>query len=416
MPYLSADLPGIGGAIKQRPEDFRVTERPLYEPSGEGTHTYFGLRKRGIPTPAAVGQLARRLGVAPGEIGVAGLKDAQALTEQTMSVEHVEPARLEGLRDDHWEVTWVSRHTNKLRRGHLSANAFAIRIRDVSRGQIEPARAVFERLVARGVPNLYGPQRFGRAGQNATLGQAIVAGDLEGFIRRMLGSPSPEDPPDVAAARALFDSGQADKALRRWPGHYFNERRALRAWVRTGKPKPAFAALDKFTKRFLVSAFQSDLFNRVLARRIDSLHTVAAGDLAQKHDSGGVFLVEDVAAEAPRAERFEISPTGPLFGYRVRLAEGEPGQLEQAVLDEAQLTLEDWRKTGGQKVKGARRSLRYPLGEPAIEADADRHGSYIEVRFTAPAGCYATALLREIMKDDEAAAAADETTAREVED
>ncbi|MBN1942513.1 MAG: tRNA pseudouridine(13) synthase TruD, partial [Phycisphaerae bacterium] len=77
LPYLTSDFPGVGGTIKRRVEDFRVEEIPLYDARGEGTHVYFRVEKRGIPTPVAVERIARYMGVRPGDVGVAGLKDAQ---------------------------------------------------------------------------------------------------------------------------------------------------------------------------------------------------------------------------------------------------------------------------------------------------------------------------------------------------
>jgi tRNA pseudouridine13 synthase len=110
--------------------------------------------------------------------------------------------------------------------------------------------------------------------------------------------------------------------------------------------------------------------------------------------------VEDEAVDAIRAAKFEISPTGPLFGYRVRLAEGRPGQFERALLAETGLTPEDWRRAGAHKVKGMRRPLRFGISEADATCGEDEHGRYLEIRFSAPAGSYATVVLREIMKVD----------------
>ena len=94
LPYLTVDLPGIGGTIKRSEEDFIVEELPLYPPSGEGTHTYFCIEKHGLTTFAAIDRVARALGERSRDIGYAGLKDARAVTRQVLSLEHVEPQRL----------------------------------------------------------------------------------------------------------------------------------------------------------------------------------------------------------------------------------------------------------------------------------------------------------------------------------
>jgi len=399
LPYLTTALPGIGGRIRQQPADFRVDELPLYEPSGQGTHVYFRLRKVGIPTPAAVARLADYMGVKPPEIGVAGLKDAQAVTTQMMSLEHADEQKLGAYRDRQMEVVETSRHSNKLRPGHLAGNRFTIRIRGLGRGQLQAAQAILDALIRRGVPNYFGPQRFGARKDTADLGRALVRNDLDEFVAMLLGRPNEDDPPDCKAARDTFDTGYYNRALQRWPRHYFNERRALSAYKRSGKAKAALAAIDKRMKRLYVSAFQSAIFNAVLIRRIDTLDRVEEGDLAKKTDTGGVFLVEDVAVDQPRAERFEISPTGPIVGYRSDLAQGQPGTIEREAMAEYDICQEAFRRIGTLKSKGTRRALRFRLTEAGLAPGHDEHGDYyLELGFVAPSGCYATVVLREIMK------------------
>ena len=400
LPYLTSDLPGIGGQIKQRIEDFRVDEMPLYQPSGEGPHVYFRVRKVGIPTPAVVERIAARMHVRRTDVGFAGLKDARAVTTQWMSLEHADADKLAAYRDGQITVEQVTRHTNKLRVGHLAGNRFAIRIRHVGPDDLPAARAVLDVLARRGAANYFGAQRFGLRGDTGTLGEALVRGELDEFLAIFLGRPAETDPHDIRAAREAFDAGDLDAARARWPRHYSNERRALAAYSKRRRAGPAVAAVDKRMKRLYVSAFQSEMFNDVLASRIDSIDRVMAGDLAQKTDTGGVFLVEDADAEQPRAQAGEISPTGPIVGYRAKLAEGAPGRIEREALARRGVQPEQFRAAGPLKTKGTRRSLRFPLTGPAISAGADEHGDYIELTFTAPSGCYATAVLREVMKAD----------------
>ena len=398
LPYLTAGLPGIGGRVRDRLEDFQVEEVPLYPFSGRGTHAYFRVTKRGVPTPVALQRIARHMGVGPGHIGFAGMKDSQAVTRQWMSLEFASADQLARFRDKQVEVSDITFHGNKLRLGHLAGNRFRIRIRGVGEGALPAARAVLDILQRRGVPNFFGEQRFGRRGDTGTLGAAIIRGDLNEFVQVFLGRAAPGDPPECKAARDAFDAGYLDRALACWPRHFTDQRRALIAYRRTHNPSAALSAIDKRMKRLFVSAFQSEIFNQVLRGRMETIDRVMPGDLAQKTDSGGVFLVEDAPAEQPRAERFEISPTGPIPGTRCRLAEGEPGRIEHEALAAFGMGVEDFDRVGSLRLKGSRRPLRFPLQEASLAAGADAHGEYLELAFVAPSGCYATVVLRELMK------------------
>lgn len=400
LPYLTADLPGVGGRIKESPDDFRVDEVPLYEPCGEGTHVYFRVMKAGITTPEAAGRIARHMAVRPDQIGIAGLKDARALTTQMMSLEHADPARLAACRDARVSVEVLSRHTNKLRPGHLRGNRFTIIIRGVGQAELPAAGRIVEVLQRRGTPNYFGQQRFGARDDTAALGRALVKDDLDEFVAILLGRPRADDPPDCQAARDAFDAGRYDRALDRWPWHYANERKALAAFRKKLRADAAVRAVDKRMKRLYVSAFQSLMFNEILVARIDTLDRVLVGDLAQKTDTGGVFLAEDAEKEQPRAQGFQISPTGAIAGYRSSLAAGEPGRIERQVLARHEVALDDFRRIGTLRVKGARRVLRFRLEELDLAPGADPQGQFLRLGFTAPAGSYATVVLREIMKTD----------------
>ena len=406
LPYLTADLPGIGGRIKQHVDDFRVEEIPLYPASGEGTHIYFTVRKRGIPTPAAVARIAKHMQVRPSEIGIAGLKDARALTVQQMSLEHADPRKLAAFRDRQVEIVSTTRHTNKLRPGHLQANRFTIKVRDAAAGALDRAQEILDVLVRRGVPNYFGPQRFGLRNDTAALGRALVAGDLDEFVAIMFGRPIDSDPPDCRAARAAFDRGDIQAALTAWPRHFSHPRRALSAYRKANASRRnsrTVAVVDKRMKRLYVSALQSAIFNDVLAKRIETLDTVMPGDLAARGGGKAVFTVEETPEqfeiELARAAAFEISPTGPIPGYRSSLATGQPGRIERDALTAHGVTTEDFRHVDRMKVKGARRALRFKISNLELSTDTDETGSHLLLKFTAPSGCYATVLLDEITKN-----------------
>jgi tRNA pseudouridine13 synthase len=398
LPYLTAAMPGIGGVIKASAEDFRVEEVPLYAASGQGDHVYIQIRKIGIPTPGAVERIAKHMGVPRTAVGFAGLKDAQAVTTQWLSIEHADERRLATFRDRQMKVLATTRHTNKLRPGHLAGNRFAVRIRQVDESALNDARAIAAVLTARGVPNYFGQQRFGLRGDTAALGRALIAEDAQEFVELFLGRPRDGDSVDCRNARAAFDAGDFDGARNAWPRHYADQRRALAAYRQKQRPGPAVGAVDKRLKRLFVSAFQSEIFNAVVARRIMEVDTLWPGDWAQKHDNGAVFQVMDVAAETKRLSAFEISPTGPIVGYRSKLADGHPGEIERGVLTAFGVTPEQFRIAGPLKVKGTRRALRFAPRGLAIESGSDEQGAFLEVRFDAPPGSYATVLLGELMK------------------
>jgi tRNA pseudouridine13 synthase len=399
LPYLTADIAPVAAAIKRRYEDFSVEEIAAYEPCGQGDHVYFTIEKRGLSTLRAVGDIARKLGVLTKDIGLAGLKDARAVAVQTLSVEHVDPRRLEGLDIPRIRVLGVTRHRNKLKIGHLHGNRFVIRLRDVEKGREDDIARCCEVLLSRGVPNYFGQQRFGSRGDTWRIGQAVLENDQQTAIDLMLGRPGPSDTGDVLKARQLYDAGDFAAAAKAWPYGFRDNVRACRVLERNrGNARRAFHAVDQRLKKFYVNAFQSHLFNRVLGARIDEIDRVRDGDLAWKHDNGAVFRVEDAAVEKDRAGRFEISPTGPIFAPRMTRPGGDIDELEQSVLREAGIGEENFARLARMKLHGARRPLRFRPEDLQAATGRDEHGYFVELRFSLPAGCYATMILREICK------------------
>lgn len=396
LPFLTHENAGTGGRIKAEPEDFVVEEIPLYEPSGQGQHVYVLLEKRGLSTYQAISAIARRLGVPTGEVGYAGLKDARAVTRQMISIDGVEPTRVEEIDLPGVKILWVKRHRNKLKMGHLAGNRFTIRVRDVSHQARSMAEAVLGELSRRGVPNYFGAQRFGVRGNTHLLGHALLRGDADAFAHEYLGHPRPRDPAVVQAARAAFDAGDYQTALKKWPSSLRDERRVLAAMAKQGgDAQQASRLLDKKLRRLFVSAYQSYLFNLLLASRIQALDRLEVGDVAYIHANGAAFVVQDAVLEQPRADRFEISPSGPLYGPKTLLAEGKPGQQERELLKESCLSLDGFRLPG-IRLKGARRPFRLPLSEVQVGWDDG-----LMLQFRMPPGGYATEVLREVMKLEE---------------
>jgi len=296
--------------IRETLEDFAVDEIPLYAPSGEGAHTFVRIEKRDATTEQVAAALARAARVTPGDVGYAGRKDRRAVARQWFSVPGLDPARALALDLPGARALEAARHPHKLRTGQLRGNAFAIAVRGVDAAAAQRARERLEGIARVGLANRFGVQRFGRAGDNAERGRALLDGRLR-----------------------------------------LGDRRAA---------------------RFLLSSLQAAAFNEVLARRPLALDEVEAGDVAQVVASGGLFVVEDAEREGRRAASFEISATGPIFGLgrsREREPTGAPGAREREVLDAMGVTRRA--PLPGLRLPGARRPLRVPVAAAVAEHGGD---------------------------------------------
>src|SRR6266480_6901163 len=184
LPYLTQDIPGIGGLIKNRAEDFFVQELPLYEPSGQGEHVYAEFQKVGLTTFDAIDQIGRALYVSSRDIGYAGMKDARAITRQILSIPNTTEEAVMRLKLPDIEPLWAARHGNKLRLGHLAGNRFAIKVREVNPTDVVKLGPLIDVLKRRGMPNYFGEQRFGRREDNHLLGAALLRGDDEALLKQ----------------------------------------------------------------------------------------------------------------------------------------------------------------------------------------------------------------------------------------
>ncbi len=334
LPGVTDDLPGIGGRIKVEPEDFEVEEIPAYEPVGQGDHLYLWIEKRGMGAEYFARQIARRLDIPPGDVGTAGMKDRHAVTRQWVSVPASAEPRLDQLEGDGIRLLRTSRHTNKLKTGHLHGNRFRILVRESPPSAAERLPALLDRLRTCGLPNYYGTQRFGRDGETLALGWSILQG--------------------------------------------------------TGRP-PRNPRL----KRLALSAVQSALFNEYLARRLGDglLRTVLAGDVLAKWPFGGLFVAEDLPREQTRLDAGEIVPAGPIFGWKTFPAQGVALEREQAILATSGLTSEMMRSQSKLMPGTRRHALIYLDGLSATPEEAG-----VRLVFSLPAGSYATVVLAELMK------------------
>jgi tRNA pseudouridine13 synthase len=342
-PLFTPDLAGIGGRLKVQPEDFEVEEVPAYQPSGSGDHLFLWVEKRAMGAEYFVRQVAKRLGLAPGSVGTAGLKDRHAVTRQWVSVPAEVEDRLGALDGDGIRLLDRNRHGNKLKPGHLHGNRFRILVRDVDAEAAARLAPLLARLRSTGFPNYYGPQRFGRGGETVLQGLALLRG---------------EAPPPSSDGR----------------------RPNLRA---------------PFLRKLVLSAAQSALFNHYLGERLHDglLPRVLNGDVMAKWPAGGMFVAEDLLREQARFDARETVTAGPIYGRKTFPARAEAAEREAKVLEAAGLSRASFAGFG-KLLQGTRRHNLVYLTDLAAEATPEG----VRLAFTLPAGSYATVLLREIMK------------------
>ncbi|MEM1445503.1 MAG: tRNA pseudouridine(13) synthase TruD [Planctomycetota bacterium] len=413
LAYLTPDCPGVGGELKQTPEDFLVEEQPLYEPSGEGEHLYLFLEKRELTTHDLIKRVARDFRVGKREIGHAGLKDKHAVTRQHLSVHLPEANPAEEAKSieriechPKIKVLWAERHGNKLRRGHHGGNRFVIKLRGVEPTAVVRAKPIFDVIDKRGVPNYIGEQRFGYRGNSAKLGALLLRNEYEAFLEELLGAPGTNDRPELTEGRQRFRDGDYLGALELWPKPLPYDRQALDA-LRQGKPPAVVVKSIAASQRdFLVSATQSAVFNTILDQRVraGTWDRLLPGDLAWKHDNRATFTVDAATADqenAPggRVDAFEVSPSAPLWGTDVMPASDGVLEADRSALAEHGLEptlLETPHPLAS--VKGDRRPTRVVVRDLDYSGGMDEQGAYLRCVFELPRGAYATMVLREVMK------------------
>lgn len=407
--YLTRDIPGVGGVIKQHDEDFLVDEIPLYEPSGSGEHIYLYVEKRGLSTIQMRDEIARHFRVSPHSIGHAGLKDKHAITRQVVSV-HAPgrtPEDFPSFNHPRITIQWADLHENKLQRGHLSGNRFSIKIRKVEPAAVLHARKALELLARTGVPNRFGVQRFGYMRNNHLIGRAMILGDARGAIDLLLGTGG-DMPVMQRESRLAYAAGDFQTAFEAMPRLFKGERQALKVMAATGDHAKALKAIDATAAGFFISSFQSAVFNALLNRRVleGSIGRFSQGDVAFVIKSRATFPVTaETLAEpdlAERLARFEIAPSGPMWGTTMRRAEGAVDRLESVALASVGVTpahlVTCEERDGYLMIGGDRRPLRIPVIDPEVEGGVDEHGAYVRCAFELPRGSFATTVMDEIMK------------------
>jgi tRNA pseudouridine13 synthase len=323
----------------------------LYEFSKNGEHLILKIRKKDLTTWELIDILSNFLGVKSREFGYAGLKDKDGMTIQHISIHKKFEKKLSTFKHPKIKILEKTYHNNKIKIGHLKGNNFFIRLKKVNPVTANIINSILKKISKDGIPNYFGAQRFGVDGNNYELGKKVANGE-----------------------------------------HHIKDRKK---------------------EKFLISAYQSYLFNRWLSKRveiskmintlsIDEISThygyskenskiyknqkqffkVLEGDVMHHYPYGKIFLAQDVASEAEKFARFDRVPTGLLVGKKVMLSDSDARDIEKEY-DDYILS------------NGTRRFAWISVDE--IEGKYRKEEAWYELSFTLPKGSYATVLLEELL-------------------
>ncbi|WP_149724541.1 tRNA pseudouridine(13) synthase TruD [Campylobacter concisus] len=351
----------IEAYFSKNSDDFVVREIPLYEFSGDGEHLIIEISKKDMTTQEALHVLSEVTGAKMRDFGYAGLKDKQGMTTQFISMPRKFEGALANFSHEKMKILNLSVHKNKLRIGHLKGNSFFIRLKKVLPSSAKKLEQAFVSIDKMGYANYFGYQRFGKFGDNAETG-------LE-----------------------LLENGTIN-----------------------GKKSKNVKLND-----FLISAYQSDLFNRWLSKRVEIsrfAQDFSLGELAQiypyldnailknlksqkrffklmegevlgHYPHGKCFLCEDLDAEGARFDARDITSCGLIAGAKAYEAQGAARMVEDQVFAQA--------NEYKAKMTGSRRFAWCYLEDASYKYNEEK--AHFTINFTLQKGSYATVVLEEIL-------------------
>ena len=434
----ATETAGVGGVIRESVDDFVVEEvlvdgskaeiekstesRVLGASSARQRHLLCVLVKRNWDTFIALRNIAKQLGVDQGQIQIAGIKDAKAVTAQHITVENSSMEDASKVNFKEIEIRPVGYVRDKLSPYYLLGNNFTISIKNIEYSELAVAKLITETASSLdalgGIPNFFGHQRFGTTRPITHLvGKAIVEGDFEEAAMLFLAKPSVHEHPSSRRTRAELQSTRDFKlALQNFPKQLRFERFML--WhllEKTDDFVGAFRRLPVKLQALFVQAYQSYLFNRFLSERVKngfSLNKAEIGDYVVNVERSGLPMFHTVkftdsenlseVNKLVNAGRMQVAL--PLIGVKQRLSQGVMEQIERQILEEENVETRNFRVNGVREMnrRGGLRAVATPVRSfklHGVSASATKKRTHrADLSFMLLRGSYATLFLREIMK------------------
>lgn len=420
MELYATTAEGIGGILRQEPEDFVVNEISGWEVEDSGKHLILELIKKDWDTNHIIRDLSRALGISQKRIGFAGTKDKRAITTQRISIFDLSEEAVNKIHMKDVQLTPIGRYRRSVELGDLLGNKFQITMRDIALEKDELKKRMdiitSEIQAMGGVPNFFGIQRFGAVRPVTHLvGEALVRGSAEEAAMIYIADSFKDEPEETRVARdEVKSSRDFGQGLKTFPPRLRYERAMMHHLVEHPEDYiGSFSMLTESMSRMFVHAFQSYIFNRIICARIKAgipLNQAIEGDIVcfknndSLPDSSRIQRVNAVNLDGMNnlIKRGRAFVTAPLFGYETEMASGIPGEMEAAIIDELKLKPEDFRlqEIPTMSSRGQRREILLNV-QPQFEIQDDELNEgkqKVMVDFSLPKGSYATTVLREYMK------------------
>jgi tRNA pseudouridine13 synthase len=383
--------------LKRQPEDFQVEELPIVRAGDRGRYGFYRLAKRGIGTIEAIEAIRRRWNLAGHQIAYGGLKDRHAVTTQYLTISE---GPNQGLRETSFELTPIGRLSHPYGPDGFRGNRFIVTLRDLSKEAADKAVAALMEVPRDGLPNYFDDQRFGSVGfEGGFIGHAWLLGDHEQAFRLAVAEPTPMDRPDTRVEKTILRECWGDWAAAKDRLDRSHARSLVTYLVDHPTDfKGAFARLKRELRSLYFSAFQSHLWNLLLARLIE---TETRPDQRVTLD----FKVAPLPIHrhlTPEQSQLLAEIRLPLPASRTQLPpEGAIRELALAVVAEMGLAWEDLRVKGLKDVffsKGDRPALFFPSEPSHLLAPDDLYPGRkkVTLRFELPKGAYATLVVKRV--------------------
>lgn len=427
------DTDGIGGRLRKKPEDFMVEEIPLpmkIPELDEGTkiedqkiYSIANVRAVNWETNALIRVLSQQLHIPRQHIYFAGTKDKRAVTTQVMAFK-TDPENLKSVQVEGIEIFDITTSNTRMKLGNLLGNRFKIKVKEI---ELEPTelKSILKTTTSQleplsnGFPNFFGVQRFGAIRPITHLfGKYIVQGDFERAIMSYIGTPMDGESEEVFKAREFVEKTRDfEQAFEIFPKHLGFERTLIK--FLKNHPENYTGAIKRLPRNLqimFIHAYQSYLFNRILSERIRRglpINEPLEGDLVLIIDKHGqpdhnnwLEVTQDNQKKlAQRVAEGKAFVSGVLFGADSEFAGGDPGEIEQSVIEAEGLKNTDFIIPEIPKLssKGLRREMVAPVKESGYEVHESGPGKVnsVEFKFELNKGCYATSLLREYIKAED---------------